>query len=63
MQIFVGFLRKRASNDNGVVDGSNFQRFRISVTISSEISDILCTGIRYAVPRRLFSYPKMRDLE
>jgi len=51
-----------ASNDSGVVENGNFQRFRWLVFgyFRDEASVIIW---RYAVRRRLFSDPKMHDLE
>jgi len=40
MWIFTGVPRGRASNDSGVVDDGNFQRFHFSVAISSEALDV-----------------------
>jgi len=56
------FLGERASNDSGVVDNSNFQHFRwlFFGYFRDEASIIIW---RYAVRRRLFSDPKIQDLE
>jgi len=50
------------SNDSGVVDNGNFQHFRwlFFGYFRDEASVIIW---RYAVRRRLFSDPKMHDLE
>jgi len=58
MRIFGEVLRRGASNDSGVVENGNFQRFRW--LFFGYFSDIIW---RYAVRHWLFSDPKMYDLE
>jgi len=62
MRIFAEIPRGGASNDSGVVENGNFQRFRwlFFGYFRDETSVIIWW---YAVRRRLFSYPKMHDLE
>jgi len=56
------FPGKGASNDSGVVENGNFQRFAgyFFGYFRDEASVIIW---RYAVRRRLFSDPKTHDLE
>jgi len=59
---FMRIFAEGASNDSGIVDNGNFQRFRwlFFGYFRDEASFIIW---RYAVRHRLFSDPKMHDLE
>ena len=60
--IFAEVLWEGASNDSGVVNNGNFQRFRrLFFGYFRHESGVIIW--RYAVRRRLFSDPKMHDLE
>ena len=65
MRIFAKFLWGGASNDSGVVDNVNFQRFRWLITSKTlEMRPSLLRRIyQYVVRRQLFSDPKMHDLD
>jgi len=62
MRLFVEVLREAASNDGKVVDNGNFQRFRWLFFAYFRHEASVSTW-RYAVRHRLFSDPKMHDLE
>ena len=53
-----------ASNDSGVVDNGNFQRFRwLFFSNTLEMRPVLLYSDMHAIRHRLFSDTKMHDLE
>ena len=63
MRIFTEFSWGGASNDSGVVENGNFQRFRGLFFFGNFRYEANVVIWRYAVRRQLLSDPKMRDFE
>ena len=62
MRIFAEVPCGWASNDSGVAENGNFHRFRwLFFTYFRDEASVIIR--RYAVHRRFFSDPKMRDFE